>query len=224
LHLLPTHFAFISWERPPAMTKIDTQDKLRAIYGEPIAIATAKCLQALDPHCKRFISLAPFAVISSSDSDGNADVSPRGDGPGFIKVVDDNTLIMPDRPGNNRVDTLSNIIDNPKVGMLFFVPGVNETLRINGVAEIGTDPALLELFSDTPKAPITAIKITVEEAFLHCAKALMRSKLWDPQTRIERKTLPSLGKMLKDQTSSDIPERTQEESDQYFAKSIAERG
>ena len=206
------------------MTKIDTQEKLRDIYGEPNGLAAAKCLSALDPHCKHFISLAPFAVISSADADGNADVSPRGDGPGFIKVLDDKTLVMPDRPGNNRVDSLSNIVDNPKVAMLFFVPGVNETLRINGIAEISTDPDLLGLFTDTPKSPITAIKVTVEEAFLHCAKALMRSKLWDPETRIERKTLPTLGKMLKDQTSSDIPEGTQEEADKYFAQSIAERG
>jgi len=179
------------------MTKIDTQEKLRAIYGEPLGLAVSKCLPALDPHCKHFISLAPFAVISSSDTNGNADVSPRGDGPGFIKVVDDKTLVMPDRPGNNRVDTLSNIVDNP---------------------------TLLGLFADTPKAPIAAIKVTVEEAFLHCAKALMRSKLWDPETRIERKTLPTLGKMIKDQTASDIPESTQEEVDKYFAQSIAERG
>ncbi|MBS8273705.1 pyridoxamine 5'-phosphate oxidase family protein [Thalassospira tepidiphila] len=206
------------------MTKIDTQEKLRDIYGEPNGLAAAKCLSALDPHCMHFISLAPFAVISSADADGNADVSPRGDGPGFIKVLDDKTLVMPDRPGNNRVDSLSNIVDNPKVGMLFFVPGVNETLRINGIAEISTDPDLLGLFTDTPKSPITAIKITVEEAFLHCAKALMRSKLWDPETRIERKTLPTLGKMIKDQTASDIPEGTQEEADKYFAQSIAERG
>ena len=206
------------------MTKIDTAEKLREIYGMPMELAVAKALTKLDPHCRHFIELAPFAVISSADAKGNADVSPRGDGPGFIKVLDDNTLLMPDRPGNNRVDTLSNIIENPNVGMLFFVPGVNETLRINGVAEISTDPTLLGLFADTPKAPIAAIKVTVEEAFLHCAKALMRSKLWDPETRIERKTLPTLGKMIKDQTASDIPESTQEEVDKYFAQSIAERG
>ncbi|NIY77385.1 pyridoxamine 5'-phosphate oxidase family protein [Thalassospira sp. HF15] len=206
------------------MPKIDTQEKLRAIYGAPMDIAVAKCLRSLDAHCKRFIELAPFAVISSAGPNGDADVSPRGDGPGFIKVLDDRTIVMPDRPGNNRVDTLSNIVDNPKVGMLFFVPGVNETLRINGIAEISTDPELMGLFADTPKAPVTAIKIKVEEAFLHCAKALMRSKLWEPETRIERKTLPTLGKMIKDQTSSDIPESTQEEADRYFANSIAERG
>jgi len=206
------------------MTKIDTQDKLRAIYGEPMGLAVAKCLPKLDPHCKHFIELAPFAVISSADTKGDADVSPRGDGPGFIKVIDDNTIVMPDRPGNNRIDTLSNIIENPKVGMLFFVPGVNETLRINGTAEISTDPALLDLFADTPKPPITAIRITVDEAFLHCAKSLMRSKLWDANVQIHRKTLPTLGKMIKDQTAVDIPEGTQEEADTYFAQSIAERG
>ncbi|WP_033068527.1 pyridoxamine 5'-phosphate oxidase family protein [Thalassospira australica] len=206
------------------MTKIDTQEKLRAIYGDPIEIAVAKCLTALDPHCKHFIGLAPFAVISSADANGDADVSPRGDGPGFIKVLDDNTIVMPDRPGNNRVDTLSNIIENPKVGMLFFVPGVNETLRLNGLAEISTDPELLVLFADTPKPPITAIKVTVEEAFLHCAKSLMRSKLWDAGTQIDRKSLPTLGKMIKDQARVNIPIGTQEESDQHFAQSIAERG
>jgi hypothetical protein len=206
------------------MTKIDTQEKLRTLYGEPIEIAVAKCLTALDPHCKHFIELAPFAVISSADKNGKADVSPRGDGPGFIKVVDDKTIVMPDRPGNNRVDTLSNIIDNPNVGMLFFVPGVNETLRINGHAEISTDADLLALFSDGPKPPITAIKVTVEEAFLHCAKALMRSKLWDDASRIDRKTLPTLGKMIKDQTAVNIEVGTQEESDRHFAQSIAERG
>lgn len=206
------------------MTKIDTQEKLRAIYGDPIEIAVAKCLTALDPHCKHFIGLAPFAVISSADENGDADVSPRGDGPGFIKVLDDNTIVMPDRPGNNRVDTLSNIIENPKVGMLFFVPGVNETLRLNGLAEISTDPELLALFADTPKPPITAIKVTVEEAFLHCAKSLMRSKLWDAGTQIDRKSLPTLGKMIKDQARVNIPIGTQEESDQHFAQSIAERG
>jgi PPOX class probable FMN-dependent enzyme len=171
-----------------------------------------------------FHCTGPFAVISSADANGDADVSPRGDGPGFIKVVDDNTIVMPDRPGNNRIDTLANIVDNPKVGMLFFVPGVNETLRVNGRAEISIDPALLDLFADTPKPPITAIKITVEEAFLHCAKSLMRSKLWDAGTQIDRKTLPTLGKMIKDQTAADFPVGTQEEADQHFAQSIAERG
>ncbi|WP_288350460.1 pyridoxamine 5'-phosphate oxidase family protein [uncultured Thalassospira sp.] len=207
-----------------AETKIDTHDKLRAIYGEPMGLAVDKCLSRLDPHCKHFIALAPFAVISSADANGDADVSPRGDGPGFIKVVDDNTIVMPDRPGNNRIDTLANIVDNPKVGMLLFVPGVNETLRVNGRAEISTDPALLDLFADTPKPPITAIKITVEEAFLHCAKSLMRSRLWDSGTQIDRKTLPTLGKMIKDQTAADFPIGTQEEADKHFAQSIAERG
>ena len=206
------------------MTKIDSQEKLRDIYGAPMEIAVSKCLPALDQHCKHFIELAPFAVISSADANGDADVSPRGDGPGFIKVLDDKTILMPDRPGNNRVDTLTNIIDNPKVGMLFFVPGVNETLRINGRAEIHTDPELLDLFADTPKPPITVVKVTIDEAFLHCAKSLMRSKLWDVNTQIDRKTLPTLGKMIKDQVAGDFEVGTQEQTDQYFAASIAERG
>ncbi|WP_417810114.1 pyridoxamine 5'-phosphate oxidase family protein [Thalassospira alkalitolerans] len=206
------------------MTKIETEEQLRAIYGPPIEIAVAKCLVALDPHCKRFIELAPFAVISSANANGDADVSPRGDGPGFVKVLDDKTILMPDRPGNKRVDTLSNVLENPKVGMLFFVPGMNETLRINGTAEIHTITEFMDLFADTPKPPITVIKVRIDEVFLHCAKSLMRSRLWDVNAQIDRKMLPTLGKMVKDQTAVNIEVGTQEETDQYFAASIAERG
>lgn len=206
------------------MTRIDSREKLAEIYGAPMELAVAKCLSGLDPHSKHFIRLSPFAVISSADGRGNADASPRGDEPGFIKVLDDNTIVMPDRPGNNRIDTLSNIIENPKVGMLFLVPGFNETLRVNGVAEISIDPDLLALFPAKPKPPITAIRITIEEVFLHCAKSLMRSRLWDADSRVDRKTLPTLARMIKDQSAIDIPVGTQEEADRHFAKSIAERG
>lgn len=206
------------------MTKIDTHEKLREIYGMPMELAVSKALPKLDPHCRHFIELAPFAVISSADAKGNGDVSPRGDGPGFIKVLDDNTLLMPDRPGNNRVDTLSNIIENPNVGMLFFVPGFNDTLRVNGQAEIHNDPELLAHFADTPKPPITVIRIRVEEAFLHCAKSLMRSKLWSIESQVDRKVMPTLGKIIKDQTAGNFDVGTQEDADKYFAQSIAERG
>lgn len=206
------------------MAKLDSVEALRAIYGDAIEVAMKKQLSVLDPHCRHFISLAPFAVISSADGQGNADVSPRGDGPGFIKVLDGKTLLMPDRPGNRRIDTLTNIVANPKIGMLFFVPGMNETLRINGEAEIHDDPELLAHFSDTPKQPITVVKITVTEAFLHCAKALMRSKLWDPAAQIDRKSFPTLGKIIKDQIGFGDGSGTQEETDAHFAHSIAEYG
>ncbi|OSQ45391.1 pyridoxamine 5'-phosphate oxidase family protein [Thalassospira sp. MCCC 1A01428] len=207
------------------MAKIETLDQLRTIYGDPLEIALQKQLSALDKHCRRFIELSPFAVISSADGKGSADVSPRGDGPGFVHVLDDNTLLMPDRPGNRRLDTLTNILVNPQVGLLFFVPGMNETLRINGTAELDDDPELLNLFAHTGKLPISVIKITVEEAFLHCAKSLMRSRLWQVDAQINRKSFPTLGAIIKDQLSIEGGEEvSQEESDAHFAKSIAERG
>ena len=207
------------------MAKIETRDQLRGIYGDPMEIALQKELSVLDKHCRRFIELAPFAVISSANEKGEGDVSPRGDGPGFVKVLDDKTILMPDRPGNRRLDTLSNILVNPQVGLLFMVPGMNETLRLNGTAEIRDDADLLALFADTGKLPISVIKITVREAYLHCAKSLMRSRLWQADAQIDRKSFPTLGAIIKDQLSlASGDEQTQEETDAYFAKSIAEKG
>ncbi len=207
------------------MAKIENHDQLRRIYGDPMEIALQKELPVLDKHCRRFIELAPFAVISSANEKGEGDVSPRGDGPGFVKVRDDKTILMPDRPGNRRLDTLTNILVNPQVGLLFMVPGMNETLRINGTAEIHDDADLLALFADTGKLPISVIKITVREAYLHCAKSLMRSRLWRADAQIDRKSFPTLGAIIKDQLSMESgDEATQEETDAYFAKSIAEKG
>ncbi|AUG53780.1 pyridoxamine 5'-phosphate oxidase family protein [Thalassospira marina] len=207
------------------MAKIETMDQLRGIYGDPLEIAIQKQLSVLDKHCRRFIELSPFAVISSADENGEADVSPRGDGPGFVRVLDEKTILMPDRPGNRRLDTLTNILVNPQVGLLFFVPGMNETLRINGTAELHDDADLLDMFGDTGKLPISVIKITVQEAFLHCAKSLMRSRLWQVDAQIERKSFPTLGAIIKDQLSLEGgPVATQEETDAHFAKSIADNG
>ncbi|MFH1804266.1 MAG: pyridoxamine 5'-phosphate oxidase family protein [Pseudomonadota bacterium] len=206
------------------MAKIDTTEKLRAIYGPPLELAIRKQLDHLDVHCRHFVALAPFAVISSAGANGFADVSPRGDGPGFVRVLDDKTLLIPDRPGNRRIDTLCNILENPEIGLLFLVPGINETLRVNGIAAIHDDPDLIDQFADTGKLPQTVLKITVTEAFIHCAKSLMRSRLWDPETRIDRKTFPTLGQIIKDQLAVGDATETQEETDAYFAQSIAERG
>ena len=137
------------------------------------------------------------------------DVAPRGDQPGFVAVPDANTVLIPDRPGNNRLDNYSNILENPKVSLVFLVPGVNETLRINGIAEIRDDADLLEMFSVGGKLPVTVLKVTVHEAYLHCAKALMRSKLWAPEARVERSVLPSMGQMIKDQTNAEGPVESQ---------------
>ena len=173
---------------------------LRTLYGEPNIRAANKALVKLDKHCRAFIGLSPFCVLGSAASDGTADCSPKGDAPGFVQVLDDETLLIPDRRGNNRVDSMSNIIENPNVSLIFFVPGMNETLRVNGTATITTDEALLSPHAVNGKQPKSGLVVRVDEAFLHCAKALMRSNLWDPERQIDRKSFPSLGRMLADQT------------------------
>lgn len=183
---------------------IDTEDGLRELYPTQSKIVELKCLPAIDHHIARFISLSPFLVIGSSDPEKGTDVSPRGDAPGFVQVVDANTVMIPDRPGNNRLDTLSNIIANPEVGLVFFIPGVEETARVNGRAEIVTDEAKLTDFAVNGKPPRAAIVVDVREAYLHCAKALKRSKLWEDDYRIERDELPTLGKMVSDQINGEI--------------------
>ncbi len=138
-------------------------------------------------------------MLSSSNAEGQADASPRGDPPGFVKVLDDKTLLLPDRPGNNQVDSLQNVVDNPGVGLLFFVPGMNETLRVKGKAEITTDPDLLEPLTVAGKAPLSGLKVSVEEAFLHCGRALIRSRIWEADAQIDRSSYPTYGQVLADQ-------------------------
>ena len=180
--------------------------ELRALYGQPNVRAANKVLPRLDEHCRAFIGLSPFCVLGTAAADGLADCSPKGDAPGFVQVLDDETLLIPDRLGNNRVDSMSNIVENPNVSLIFLVPGMNETLRVNGKATITTDDSLLESLSVNGKQPKTGLVVKVDEAFLHCAKALMRSKLWDPERHIDRKSFPSLGRILADQTGVQSPE------------------
>ncbi len=174
--------------------------ELRAHYGDVLPIAARKVLAKLDQHCRAFIALSPFAVLATADGAGNVDASPRGDAPGFVGVLDDTTLLLPDRPGNNRVDSYGNILSHPGVGLLFFVPGVNETLRVNGHATVIADAERLAPFAAHGKAPVGGLLIEVREVFFHCGKALIRSSLWDPATRIERKQFPTLGRIMADQT------------------------
>jgi PPOX class probable FMN-dependent enzyme len=181
------------------MPRIETHDTQRRIYKEPIGRAVVKAIPRLDRHCRRFIELSPFLVIASGDGKGAMDASPRGEEPGFVQVLDDRTLAIPDRPGNNRLDTFTNILVNPAVGLIFFIPGVEETLRINGTAEIRDDEALVARFEVGGKRPATVLVVGLGEAYLHCAKALMRSRLWSADVRVGRSVLPSMGQMLKDQ-------------------------
>lgn len=180
-------------------------DDLAAIYEPPSELAVRKCLTQLDGHCRAFIARSPFLCISTTGMAGSADVSPRGDAPGFVHVLDDETLLIPDRPGNNRIDTLSNLMRNPHVGLLFLVPGIDETLRVNGTARVVMRSELLTQLTANNKAPKSAIVVSVREAYLQCAKALVRSKLWSHDYRVDRTALPTLGKILIDQTKLSMP-------------------
>ena len=178
---------------------IETVEELRTSYGEPSERAVKKSLDRLDRHCRRFIELSPFVVLASAGADGRVDCSPRGDPAGFVAVIDDRTILLPDRRGNNRADSLTNVLENPYVGMLFLIPGVDETLRLNGRATLTTDPARLEPLAVKGRVPRSGLLVEVEEVFLQCTKALVRSRLWADESRVDRKAaLPSFGQMLAD--------------------------
>lgn len=181
------------------MEFITSKEELRARYGETSERARLKEMRALDHHARNFIAHSPFVLIGSQDAEGNADVTPKGDKPGFVAVLDDATIVIPDRPGNNRLDTWENLLSNPAVGLLFMIPGMNETLRINGKGRLTADAALRERFAVDGKLPITVLVVTVEACYMHCAKAFMRSQLWKPETWPDRSTLPTLGQILADQ-------------------------
>lgn len=180
---------------------IRDEAELRSIFPPTHALAKDKCLDHLDKHAKAYLARSPFMCIGTQSEGGKADLSPRGDPRGFVKVLDDNTLLIPDRPGNNRLDTLANILSNPSVGLLFMIPGFDDTMRINGKAKITRDPSLLALMTVKDKVPSVAIVVDVSEVFLHCAKALRRSKLWDPAQLQDRSEMPSLINIVLDQTT-----------------------
>lgn len=178
---------------------ISTLEALRAIYKPASGRALKKEIPELDAHARQFIGLSPFVVLGSGSASGELDASPRGGEPGFVKVLDAHTLLIPDAPGNNRLDTLENIVSTGQLGLLFVVPGFDETLRINGRALLSTDAADLQPFSDAQRPPALVIRVTVASVYLHCAKSLMRSQLWDATRHLDRATMPSMGEMLRDQ-------------------------
>lgn len=177
---------------------IKSEEELREIYNAPHSSTLKKILPKLEHHCKNFIAHSPFIVISTSNAKGHADASPKGDAPGFVQVIDDSTLLIPDRIGNNIADSLVNILENPEIGILFFIPGIRETLRVNGSCEIIVDNSL-ENLEVHGKQPRSAIKVTVREAYLHCGKSIIRADLWGEKHNINRKEFPTLGAMLADQ-------------------------
>lgn len=198
---------------PGAITETTT---LRDRVGEPKPEIANKEMHEVDAYFRQFLSLCPFLCISSADADGNQDVSPRGDPPGFVRALDARTLLIPDRKGNRRVDTMRNIIENPRVGLILFVPGVEEVVRINGRATITDDPALLAPSAVNGVLPALGIVVAIDDIFFHCAKAILRSKLWEPETPIARSEFPSFGQIVRDQRNpagdvAEIDRRLQQE-------------
>jgi uncharacterized protein len=176
--------------------RIETIEALEAIYGAPVPAATIKVLDHISDDYGRFIEASPFMILSTVGPEG-VDCSPRGDPKGFVRIHDRRTLMIPDRRGNNRVDSLRNIVRDPRVALLFMVPGVGETMRVNGTAFLSTDASLRESFAMGDKVPACVITVTVAEIYTQCQKALVRSKLWDPSSQIARSELPSVGQMLQ---------------------------
>lgn len=180
---------------------VTSAEELRQIVGTPGPLALKKELGKLDDHMRKFIANSPFLVMGTYGADGACDVSPRGDAPGFVQVLDEQTLVIPDRAGNKRVDNMQNILATGRVGLIFFVPAMGETLRVNGRARLVRDPAIMERMTANGKRPLLGIAVAVEQCFLQCAKAVIRSKLWEPHERPDLNQLPCAAEMLVDQAA-----------------------
>jgi PPOX class probable FMN-dependent enzyme len=202
------------------MATITTLDQLRALYGKPGERALKKQIPALEAHSLRFIALSPFVVVASHGADGSLDASPRGGAPGFVKAAAGGQLLLPDSPGNNRLDTLENVVATGRVGLLFLIPGVDETLRVNGRAQLSTDEADIAACTDERRAPRLAIRVQPQAVYLHCAKAFMRSKLWRAEAQIDPDTLPTIGQMIADQAGLAIAPESREAMLQRYAPDL----
>lgn len=201
---------------------ITGEDQLRQLYPMPAERALRKQQAALDAHCQRFIALSPLCVLATGGGAGALmDASPRGGAPGFVHVHDAQTLWIPDAGGNNRLDSLNNLLHDPRIGLLFMVPGVNETLRINGTARLRDEPAWTGHFAGAHFTPKLVIEVQVREAYLHCAKALMRSRLWQAEAQVERSALPSMNQMIHAQIGLDTPPESQAAMEQRYQQQIA---
>jgi PPOX class probable FMN-dependent enzyme len=206
---------------------ITTESELRDVYRMPGDVVVQKVLGRLDQHARTFIDAAPFVLVGTASPDGTADVSPKGGPAGFVVVLDDERLAIPDLSGNNLLDSITNIVHGSGIGLLFLVPGVDETLRVNGHACITTDPSVLDVCAVKDRRPKAAIGVTVTQQYMHCAKAFRRSELWNPQTWPDRATLPSLGCIMRDQIAAlpDLPvEKIDELLEADYARSLWEPG
>lgn len=201
--------------------KVKSEEELRSLIGFPSELASKKVISYIDHHCAEFIAESPFLVMATSDEHGFCDVSPRGDKAGFVHVLNEKQFIIPERPGNKRLDSLRNILSNPRIGLLFFIPGLEETLRVNGRAVIVKDEELLEKMAVKGKAPLLGIGVEVEECFIHCAKALKRSGLWDTGSWPAKDTLPSAARILFEHAK--LPDSTVETIQKGLEESYRKR-
>ena len=197
---------------------IGAEDALRSLLGEPSDLVQSKIAERLNDLTRQFIDRSPFLCLATSGADGSCDVSPKGDPAGFVRILDDRTLLLPDRPGNRLADSLRNVLENPHVALLFVIPGVTDTFRVNGRAEIVTDPELLELCAVEGKAPKLAMRIEIEQAYTHCSKAFLRSNMWDPERFVDRSELPSPGELLRSVNPEVEPETYDAERDERYAR------
>ena len=199
---------------------ISSQEELRSLYGWPKGRAKTKVLSQLEKHSKNFIRHAPFFVMSTYDQSGRSDASPRGGKAGFVKIINDHTLVIPDAKGNNRVDSLVNLVETGNIGCLFLIPGIDETLRINGSAIITTNPDYIKQFPEERHPPKTCIEISIKEVFLHCAKALMRSELWNKTYHVKRPGFPTMGVMLNEQLGTNKAFESQEDMVKRYSEDL----
>ncbi|MBE1441900.1 pyridoxamine 5'-phosphate oxidase family protein [Paenibacillus sp. OAS669] len=194
---------------------ISSEQELRDILGYPSEVVNRKVVSAIDSHCKDYIARSPFVLIATADGEGKCDVSPRGDAPGFVLVLDEQRLVIPERPGNRRMDSLRNIVSNPNIGLIFLIPGLEETLRVNGKAYVIKDEALLNQMQAHGKAPLLGIGVEVEECYMHCAKAFKRSMLWNPESWLDKDELPVPARILAKHTGSTEEQITRSLDESY---------
>jgi PPOX class probable FMN-dependent enzyme len=199
---------------------IKDEARLREIVGAPAELVVSKIADRLNPLTRQFVERSPFVCVATARPDGGLDVSPRGDPAGFVRILDERTLLMPDRPGNRIADTLTNLLADDRIGLLFLIPGVGDTFRVNGRASIVDDPELLAASSVEGKAPTLGILVSIEEAYTQCAKALVRSDLWNPERHVSRRELPTSGEILR---SLNDPDFDADEYDRARAERYARR-
>jgi hypothetical protein len=184
-------------------TRFRQAAELRECYAPPGESVKRKVIDRIDAHARSFIAVSPFCCIGTSDAEGRQDVSPRGDVPGFVQVLDEHRLFVPDRRGNNRLDSMQNLLENPHIGMVFFIPGFLDVLRVNGTAEVARPQELLEATAVDGKVPKAGLLVHAEEVFMHCGRAIKRARLWEPGAQVDRSALPRIGEMIRDQIGTD---------------------